>query len=513
MQVSGALIPIRSAAPLPPRRGGSSAPSARAPLALAPLALLLALAVVPEAASALEPRFVLEFATASSDELVGDSGSTFGPLEVSAAIHPSGLTGDQGPQGWSIGVRHDPLLEILQVTTDGTSAGTLVDLEKGFLLMEIIDPARNNGQHGYVATAALPLDPPVYLPPSGASTVVSATYRGDHPSVTAVTQTLLSFDFVDGLSGSGPPVVNTVFHEGKSYLPDFTALKWKLKTLPVCNPDLSLSLDSPGAVLVGEEWRLQPDLPAGQELAIDVTAALSLSLAGAMGPEGWSISVQHDPGFFALKSATTRNTDAERFADPDQRFLKTEIVDGEAGAGFTSAVILSLAGPLTLPPSGRFTIARASYQLAAPHDLPGALAPSSLRYQDGLRGDNPPVQNIFTVEGKTEKACSRKGLVVAVNVVKGGRVFWRGDANNDARINISDPVWLANQLFAIPAASPCPAASDSNGDGRLDTADMIYLLSYLFQAGPSMPAPFRRCGADPRLDDPLPCEELAVRCP
>jgi hypothetical protein len=58
----------------------------------------------------------------------------------------------------------------------------------------------------------------------------------------------------------------------------------------------------------------------------------------------------------------------------------------------------------------------------------------------------------------------------------------------------------------------CDAAADANADLRFDTTDVIVLLSYLFRGGPGLPAPSPLCAPDPEIDDPLPCNEAAVRC-
>lgn len=77
-----------------------------------------------------------------------------------------------------------------------------------------------------------------------------------------------------------------------------------------------------------------------------------------------------------------------------------------------------------------------------------------------------------------------------------------GDLDQDARLNVSDPVRLLRYLFgAIEPGSadlPCVgdeanlAVADANGDGRLDIADPIHLLRYLFLGGPE-PAGGREC--------------------
>jgi hypothetical protein len=441
------------------------------------------------------------------------SSSTINPFEVSAAVRPEGLTGPAGPSGWSLGVRHDPLLELLQVTVDGTNAGDLLDLRSGFLWLETINPAANSGLVGFVCTAVLSTEKEVYLPPDRPSTLVSATYRGVHPEVVEPTETLLTFEFMDGLVGTSRPVTNSVTYQGQGYAPSSQPLVRKLRTTPSCNSGIALRLWAPGTVREGTQRRLRSDLPAGQDLEFEVTAILSLDLSGGRGPQGWTIGVQHDRPFFHLKSATVEGTDVGRFSRPEARFTKTEIIDDEDGSGFTSAVLLSLLDPSTLPPVGDFTIARAVYRLAAPHDQPGVILSTPIRFADGLRGvTTPPVENIVPIEGKTQKACRQESLRLEVNVVPGGKVFARGDASNDGRINVFDAVRMVRALFFDRNGIVCDAAADSNGDLLFDTTDVIVLLSYLFSAGPNLPPPSPLCAPDPVLDDPLPCNEPAVRC-
>ncbi|HNR99431.1 MAG TPA: CotH kinase family protein [Planctomycetota bacterium] len=71
-----------------------------------------------------------------------------------------------------------------------------------------------------------------------------------------------------------------------------------------------------------------------------------------------------------------------------------------------------------------------------------------------------------------------------------------GDANQDARLDISDAVGLLRLLFAGGSlVPPCDGPSlnqggtlvllDMNGDGKVDLADPVYLLAYLFAHGPA----------------------------
>jgi pimeloyl-ACP methyl ester carboxylesterase len=80
-----------------------------------------------------------------------------------------------------------------------------------------------------------------------------------------------------------------------------------------------------------------------------------------------------------------------------------------------------------------------------------------------------------------------------------GRCFRRGDVNDDAKVNIGDPIKLLSYLFADGPEPACQDAADGNDDGTLNIADAVYLLSYLFASGP-LSQPGETCGADPKND-------------
>jgi hypothetical protein len=77
--------------------------------------------------------------------------------------------------------------------------------------------------------------------------------------------------------------------------------------------------------------------------------------------------------------------------------------------------------------------------------------------------------------------------------------FLRGDANGDAKVDISDAIFDLAFLFGGGAEPPCLAAGDANGDGVIDISDASFSLNFQFQGGSSPPAPYPDCGisADP----------------
>jgi hypothetical protein len=70
-----------------------------------------------------------------------------------------------------------------------------------------------------------------------------------------------------------------------------------------------------------------------------------------------------------------------------------------------------------------------------------------------------------------------------------GTLFHRGDANDDGRFNISDPIFILAFAFLGAQAPTCLEAADANGDTELTITDPIYILGHLFLGGPPPPRP------------------------
>jgi uncharacterized repeat protein (TIGR01451 family) len=81
----------------------------------------------------------------------------------------------------------------------------------------------------------------------------------------------------------------------------------------------------------------------------------------------------------------------------------------------------------------------------------------------------------------------------------------RGNANADARFDVSDPIATLGFLFlGDPVELACEDAADADDDGALNLTDAVFALGHLFLGGPQPPPPFPGCGADPTAD--------ALRC-
>jgi len=92
-------------------------------------------------------------------------------------------------------------------------------------------------------------------------------------------------------------------------------------------------------------------------------------------------------------------------------------------------------------------------------------------------------------------------LVITIGGAPPKPKFSRGDANGDGKINVTDGVIMAQNIFQKKLVFfDCAEMLDANDDGQLNTADPTYLLTYIFLKGALPAAPFKTCGEDPTTD-------------
>jgi hypothetical protein len=121
-------------------------------------------------------------------------------------------------------------------------------------------------------------------------------------------------------------------------------------------------------------------------------------------------------------------------------------------------------------------------------------ASTAVRFEEGL--GNPPSRIRFSVENQSVAADE---LVDGVITISRREVFVRGDANRDARANVSDVVFVLLHLFGGKSLS-CRDAADLNDDGEIGGGDAIFLLAGLFLDAPPPPPPYPEAGLDPTAD-------------
>jgi hypothetical protein len=101
------------------------------------------------------------------------------------------------------------------------------------------------------------------------------------------------------------------------------------------------------------------------------------------------------------------------------------------------------------------------------------------------------------------QVCAGILLLCALDAARAQAVYFRrGDANSDAKIDVSDAVVTLDFLFSGGGALPCRDAADANDDGGLDLSDAVFDLAFLFLGGPPPPAPGpTHCGYDATMDE------------
>ncbi len=130
----------------------------------------------------------------------------------------------------------------------------------------------------------------------------------------------------------------------------------------------------------------------------------------------------------------------------------------------------------------------------------GNLADQGFRIHIGEQGECIGAAD-FDGDGFDDVAV-RGGAYVFVVFGNGpARLFARGDANMDKRIDISDAVTTLSYLFLGMGELECLDAADANDDGELNITDPIYLLEHLFLGGAPPPPPYPEAGLDPTPDD------------
>ncbi|MDO8508556.1 MAG: dockerin type I domain-containing protein [Nanoarchaeota archaeon] len=73
--------------------------------------------------------------------------------------------------------------------------------------------------------------------------------------------------------------------------------------------------------------------------------------------------------------------------------------------------------------------------------------------------------------------------------------FFRGDANSDTTVDLSDAITILSYLFYNGNAPYCKDAADANDDGSIDVSDAVRVLNVLFQ-GETFPVPSPTAGTD-----------------
>lgn len=204
---------------------------------------------------------------------------------------------------------------------------------------------------------------------------------------------------------------------------------------------------------------------------------------------GFSFSLCHEPG---VLEAIEVNLGAD--LDPGTWFSGNVHPDGiTVGAAMGFHV-----GGTPIPPGVGNSIAEIRYNvIGEPGDFT-SLQICSL--------GSPPVGLSVVVSGASITPTVTLGSVTV------GSAFLRGNCNGDAVVDLADPIFVEQYLFAGGEVPPCLSACDANDDGLVNIADSITTLSHLFSGSGPLPLPFPLCGADP-TEDELSCADMETCMP
>jgi hypothetical protein len=481
--------------------------------------------VLARAGVAQEETFTLGFDD-SGGTIRGNAGDPASGQCVATLSHDCAEgTSPAAAQGWSLSLTADGAT-ITSIGIAGTDAEAA--FSGGFEKSELtpVEPEAKpsvgecEGKNGAVSAVVLSFTLPITIAPCGSTASIAVI--GVEAMIPAGGGTA-TLSYVNGCRGSGQAVNNTVTQEGGSVTPVRETKTIDLvEVVRFCDDELNVGFSqsiivngapfegisgvgdpaNPEELCAASDGRLEYEGNPGEVTAGASYVNIIQQIAEGNQVQGWSLSIALNSESLTLTNATTEGTPGRTLQNGG--FEKTEVVDpdrnnGQQGA--VSAVVLSFTLPITLP-NGTNTVLCLTSEGTTPeeHDGGGTSheAAGSYGFQNGLRGSGQPVNNVLTVGGGSGSAANfgtALGNIFLVPITL--RDFIRGNANDDNKVNIADPIWIINELFRGGPASVCPDAADANDDGQEDLADATYLIDYLFRGQAAPSAPFPACGTDP----------------
>ncbi len=217
----------------------------------------------------------------------------------------------------------------------------------------------------------------------------------------------------------------------------------------------------------------------GQALEIPLSASLELPT------EGYSIPVDYDPLLFTIDGADLTGSDAF-----GAEFF---MVETDGVQGLTNLFLLYDSLDIEHIPAGPSRILCTIFGRVAESTPSGSVITLELPAAAGL----PPVSAVIVQNNGAGYSPGRTDGQIDVN---GNPVsaFIRGNANNDAVIDLADAITILDFLFSSGAAPTCPSALDANDDDAVDVADAVQILDVLFSGGAPLPPPGSgACAIDP----------------
>jgi hypothetical protein len=352
--------------------------------------------------------------------------------------------------------------------------------------------------------------------------------------------------YVDGLVGSGQPVGNVVTYLSTSNTPALTECTFNVKEVVVGGKefiyDVLPETDPVEAALEGGNAVYKKSVSPGDVTFNAMLHLTTKSLPAGDGPQGWSLSLVHEPCVSVADDGVTVegvvvSTIFQKAKPPappidpspldlaDAGFSVAEVAVGGNGGplpadakGVVSAIVLNTQKKQVLHANATDPILKVAYKMTV---AAGANPDCKATFQDGLVGSGQPVGNVITYNSTSQTPTTLQGLIFRITgaEVQGAGNFIRGDANDDGKVNIADAVWIVYSV--VPDLDPnhqygfkCPDAGDANDDGQENLADAIYIIDWQFRGSQQPPkAPFPTCGQDTTGGTADTCPKGSTSCP
>jgi hypothetical protein len=395
-------------------------------------------------------------------------------------------------QGFSYGVKHDPaVLTLSNPTHKGVGLHSIITSAPGEGGVDFKVTKAATGNIGFIQAIVVTqdADPPFDLPHEDGIVVALATYTVAKDPGTAGTKIQFSNDISPPNS---PPTATNLTINGKSKQPKNVnnAVVKGVAQVQCTAGDYGFYFGSAAA--------------AG-EFDIASAASVKVSLRNKGVALGFSLGIKKAADKLTFES--TLGSEAGREVD----LVVTKADGTEAnGAALKGNTAKGATGDITGVDRGAALTGNNPGDFLGV-DIVGTAAPDvggpgvTVGYVADVTGSSK------TIPAITDAASGACG-VNEVLVVKLGGVapvkFSRGDANGDGKINVTDGVVIAQNIFATKLVLfDCKDMLDVNDDGALNTADPVFLLTYVFLHGPAPAAPFKSCATDPTSTDSLDCKQ------
>ncbi len=400
--------------------------------------------------------------------------------EISVCVAVDNKT--ENVAGWSMGLAHNTDdLELLEVTIEG------LDLPTEFFSVTtqaVGDPAPGFVVAYVTELRATPPNVPARLPVADNICLVRAKYKVLREIVGCT-----KLEFVNDLvptPGSPPTAVNMTIQQQSR--PPASVIDGQ-----ICGGAAPVECVDYGYYF-GPTAATDPYVITGDSFAI--------SMRNKTSSLGFSLAVQITGDDFKLVSEVV-GTDEDR---------KIELIitdDNGDSQDPSTGLVVGNAATAARPDKSIGKIDRGAALAGTENDSflavdldPGVGGPG---FTIGFVADISGVVNVIDPTLDGDPCPVNEILIVTFGVGPVEKKFSRGDCNGDDKINITDAVLCAQNIFLNKLIKfDCDDMLDANDDGKLDTADPIAILEWVFLNGSNLSAPFRTCNTDP-TNDTLEC--------